>query len=202
MLSQKMTLKKCSYKKVQKKDLCHTHTVVRRFDLPEDFPMNLYQRNKETVGFHQMRFKTKPFIGFKIDQTIGFKSVAKWETNCTIQRLTYTVRSPIDKRTLFEQSISKSLFAAFDAQLNAVHSDPVVFTQKQTVNCVKLRMPQICTQSVIPLLGNSRTQSEKREKVKTVCAIFVDRDVQVIKHCLVNVECKCLIQINHIWQNI
>ena len=62
-----------------------------------------------------MRFKTKPFIGFEIDQTIGFKSVAKLETNFTIQRLTYISWLPIEKWTLFAQSISKSLLAAFDA---------------------------------------------------------------------------------------
>ena len=77
--------------------LCHTNTVVRGFDLPEDFPMNYYHRNKETLGFHLMRFKTKPFIGFKIDQTIscGCKSIAKWETNFTVKRLTYTALLPI-----------------------------------------------------------------------------------------------------------
>ena len=99
--------------------VCHTHTVVRGFDLPEDFPMNYYHRNKETLGFHLMRFKTKPFIGFKIDQTISCdcKSVAKWETNFTIKRLTYTALLPIDnkRRPLLAKSISRSLFAAFDA---------------------------------------------------------------------------------------
>ena len=64
-----------------------------------------------------MRFKTKPFIGFEIDQTIssGFKFVAKSESNFTIKRLTYIPALPIVKKTLVSWSMSKSFSAAFDA---------------------------------------------------------------------------------------